>query len=55
MDSDSKKMKRNPEAEESALNVRKAIRFESKGKGGVALARKTGKPLVKKGGKGQRR
>lgn len=54
MESDSKKLKRNPKAEESVLNVRKAIRFESKGRGGVALARKAGaqrKPIVKSGGR----
>ena len=58
MESDSKKLKGNSKAEESVLNVRKAIRFESKGKGGVALARRAGaqrKPSVKSGGKGKRR
>ncbi|KAJ8086956.1 Rhodanese-related sulfurtransferase [Marasmius tenuissimus] len=45
MDSDAKKMRKNPTSEESVLNVRKAVRFASKGEGGVALGRKsTGKP-----------
>lgn len=37
MESDSRKMVSKPEP--SVLNVRKAIRFESKGRGGAALAR----------------
>ncbi|KAF8918282.1 RRS1-domain-containing protein [Mucidula mucida] len=41
MDSDAKKMRRAPEREkgEPVLNVRKAVRFASKGRGGVALGR----------------
>jgi len=39
MESDSKKMRVDPRAEESVLNVRKAVRFASKGKGGAALGR----------------
>ncbi|KAF8897762.1 ribosome biogenesis regulatory protein-domain-containing protein [Infundibulicybe gibba] len=34
MDSDAKKTRREPAAEESMLNVRKAVRFASKGRGG---------------------
>ncbi|KAJ7591528.1 ribosome biogenesis regulatory protein-domain-containing protein [Mycena floridula] len=39
MESDSKKSRREPVAEESVLNVRKAVRFASKGRGGAALGR----------------
>lgn len=39
MDSDRKKMRKEPRAEETELNVRKAVRFASKGKGGLALGR----------------
>ncbi|KAK1223339.1 Rhodanese- sulfurtransferase [Marasmius sp. AFHP31] len=44
MDSDAKKMRKDPTSEENVLNVRKAVRFASKGEGGVALGRRsTGK------------
>ncbi|KAL1732548.1 ribosome biogenesis regulatory protein-domain-containing protein [Schizophyllum commune] len=47
IESDGKKMRREPpSADEGVLNARKAVRFASKGKGGVALARE------KAGGKG---
>ncbi|KAL1743717.1 ribosome biogenesis regulatory protein-domain-containing protein [Schizophyllum fasciatum] len=47
MESDSKKMRRAPpSADEGVLNARKAVRFASKGRGGVALAKE------KAGGKG---
>ena len=36
MDSDHKKMGKEPRVEESELNIRKAVRFASRGKGGVA-------------------
>ena len=39
MESDAKKTRREPVPEESVLNVRKAVRFASKGRGGVALGR----------------
>ncbi|KAJ6502166.1 ribosome biogenesis regulatory protein-domain-containing protein, partial [Mycena sanguinolenta] len=39
MDSDAKKTRREPPPEENVLNVRKAVRFASKGRGGVALGR----------------
>ncbi|KAG7097331.1 hypothetical protein E1B28_004690 [Marasmius oreades] len=51
MESDSKKMRKNPTSEKSVLNVRKAVRFASKGEGGVALGRKTAGEKSKKGGK----
>lgn len=43
MDSDAKKMRRNPAPEDNVLNVRKAVRFASKGRGGVALGRDSAK------------
>lgn len=56
MESETKKMKNDPKAEESVLNVRKAVRFESKGRGGVALAREIGgKKSKSKAVKGKRR
>jgi len=39
MESDGKKMRREPRAEDAELNVRKAVRFASKGRGGLALGR----------------
>ncbi|KAJ7723973.1 ribosome biogenesis regulatory protein-domain-containing protein, partial [Mycena maculata] len=39
MGSDAKKTRREPAPEESVLNVRKAVRFASRGRGGVALGR----------------
>jgi regulator of ribosome biosynthesis len=39
MESDSKKMRKDPQTGDDVLNVRKAVRFASKGKGGVALGR----------------
>jgi regulator of ribosome biosynthesis len=39
MGSDAKKTRREPAPEENVLNVRKAVRFASKGRGGVALGR----------------
>ncbi|KAF9048111.1 RRS1-domain-containing protein [Hymenopellis radicata] len=55
MDSDAKKMRRAPEREkgDAVLNVRKAVRFASKGRGGVALGRDASK--VKGKGKMSRR
>jgi regulator of ribosome biosynthesis len=47
MDSDGKKM-RKPNAEESDLNVRKAVSFASRGRGGVALGRS-----LSRGGRGR--
>ncbi|TFK43810.1 ribosome biogenesis regulatory protein-domain-containing protein [Crucibulum laeve] len=41
MESDSKKTRREPQPEESVLNVRKAVRFASKGRGGIALGRES--------------
>ncbi|KAF9006650.1 ribosome biogenesis regulatory protein-domain-containing protein [Cyathus striatus] len=52
MDSDAKKTRREPK-EEGVLNVRKAVRFASKGKGSFALAGKVG-PKSAKGKKGRR-
>ncbi|KAG6841843.1 hypothetical protein C0991_006250 [Blastosporella zonata] len=39
LESDSKKTRREPQAEESVLNTRKAVRFASKGQGGLAMGR----------------
>ncbi|KAG6868764.1 hypothetical protein C0993_011033 [Termitomyces sp. T159_Od127] len=39
MESDAKKTRREPQEEESVLNTRKAIRFASKGRGGLAMAK----------------
>ncbi|KAL0950220.1 hypothetical protein HGRIS_010209 [Hohenbuehelia grisea] len=54
MDSDSKKMRREPASEENVLNVRKAVRFASKGRGGLALGRDAagGKSRSGRGGRG---
>ncbi|KAF8969338.1 RRS1-domain-containing protein [Flammula alnicola] len=56
MESDKKKMSREPRTEESDLNVRKAVSFASKGRGGVALGRELsrGKGRGGKGGRGGR-
>ncbi|KAK7470321.1 Rhodanese-related sulfurtransferase [Stygiomarasmius scandens] len=52
MESDSKKMRRDgPVPDESVLNVRKAVRFASKGQGGVALGRQAAGGKGKKAGK----
>ncbi|KAF7295480.1 Ribosome biogenesis regulatory protein [Mycena indigotica] len=48
MDSDAKKVRREGPKEEKVLNERKAVRFASKGRGGVALGRETAR------GKGKR-
>ncbi|KAG6891689.1 hypothetical protein C0992_010092 [Termitomyces sp. T32_za158] len=50
MESDAKKTRRDPQAEESVLNTRKAIRFASKGRGGLAMAKEAAA-----GGKGGRK
>ncbi|KAG9218655.1 hypothetical protein PLEOSDRAFT_157417 [Pleurotus ostreatus PC15] len=39
MESDAKKTRREPDAQDSVLNVRKAVRFASKGRGALALAK----------------
>ncbi|KAG6861859.1 hypothetical protein C0995_011156 [Termitomyces sp. Mi166 len=39
MESDARKTRREPQAEESVLNTRKAIRVASKGRGGLAMAK----------------
>ncbi|KAF5359007.1 hypothetical protein D9758_004872 [Tetrapyrgos nigripes] len=52
MESDSKKMRRDgPVPDKSVLNVRKAVRFASKGQGGVALGRQAAAVKGKKGGR----
>lgn len=53
MDSDAKKMKRAPPVtgSEKTLNVRKAIRFASKGQGGVALGRASAGKIKHRKGK----
>jgi len=56
MESDSKKMRR-PQMEEGDLNVRKAINFASRGRGGIALGRslsRGGRGRGGRGGKGRR-
>ena len=58
LDSDAKKVRREPPAEESVLNVRKAVRFASKGRGGLALGREMsgrGKGRARSSGRGGRR
>ncbi|EAU84446.2 hypothetical protein CC1G_01442 [Coprinopsis cinerea okayama7 len=52
MDSDSRKMRRTEKESESVLNVRKAVRHASKGKGSLALAK--GDKKGGKAGKGRR-
>lgn len=54
MESDSKKMRREPRAEESTLNVRKAISHASKGRGGIALGRELSGGGRGRGGRGGR-
>lgn len=62
LDGTSKKSKREHAGgggQDDVLNVRKAVRFASKGKGGVALGREKegrgkGKPMRGRGGKGRR-
>lgn len=39
MESDAKKTRREPDAQDNVLNVRKAVRFASKGRGALALAK----------------
>ena len=51
MESDSKKT-RKPNAEESDLNVRKAVSFASRGRGGVALGRSLSRGGRRRGGAG---
>ncbi|KAJ7074145.1 ribosome biogenesis regulatory protein-domain-containing protein [Mycena amicta] len=53
MDSDAKKARREPPAPEKVLNERKAVRFASKGRGGIALAREAAGGKAKRG-KGKR-
>jgi regulator of ribosome biosynthesis len=56
MESDAKKMRKEPAEGENVLNVRKAVRFASKGAGGAALAKKTLQKMAPKGrGKRERR
>jgi len=59
MDSDAKKMRKEPPVSgEETLNVRKAVRFASKGRGGAALGRASaarGKGRGGRGGRGNRR
>ena len=50
MDSDHKKMGKEPRAEETELNIQKAVRFASRRKGGVAL----GREIASRGGRGSR-
>ncbi|KAJ7256543.1 ribosome biogenesis regulatory protein-domain-containing protein [Mycena haematopus] len=52
MGSDAKKTRREPASEENVLNVRKAVRFASKGRGGVALGRAAAGGRGGRGGRG---
>lgn len=57
MDSDARKMRKSVPAAESDVNVRKAVRFASKGKGSAAFARpgdKKGGGMRKGAGKGRK-
>lgn len=53
LDGTSKKSKRNHsgDGEEPVLNVRKAVRFASKGRGGIALGRESSRGRGGKSGK----
>jgi len=53
MDSDHKKMGKEPRAEETELNIQKAVRFASKRKGGLALGREF-VSRTSRGGRGSR-
>jgi len=53
MNSDHKKMEKEPRAEKTELNVRKAVRFASKGRGGLALGREVAS-RTSRGGRGGR-
>ncbi|KAG5639674.1 hypothetical protein H0H81_005857 [Sphagnurus paluster] len=55
LESDSKKTRREPQAEESVLNTRKAVRFASKGRGGLALGREAAGGRSSRGGRGRGR
>lgn len=50
MNSDQKKMGREPRAEKIELNMRKAVRFARTGKGGLAL----GREVPSRGGRGRK-
>jgi regulator of ribosome biosynthesis len=54
IDSDAKKTRREPQQEESVLNVRKAVRFASKGRGGLALGREAAGGRSSRGSRGGR-
>lgn len=54
MDSDARKMRSEPRKEDSVLNVRKAVRFASKGRGGLALGREVAGGKSRRGGKSGR-
>ena len=53
MDSDHKKMGKEPRAEETELNIRKAVRFASRQKGGLALGREIAS-RTSRGGRGSK-
>ncbi|KAG6845422.1 hypothetical protein H0H87_009329 [Tephrocybe sp. NHM501043] len=55
LESDSKKTRREPREEESVLNTRKAVRFASKGQGGLALGRESTGGGRGRGGRGRGR
>ena len=55
MDSDHRKMGKEPRADETELNIRKAVRFSSRGKAGQALRREVGGKVSKRGRGGRSR
>ena len=55
MDSDHRKMGKEPRADETELNIRKAVRFASRGKAGQALRREVGGKVSKRGRGGRSR
>ena len=52
MDSDHRKMGKEPRADETELNIRKAVRFASRGKAGLDLGREIASRLSR--GRGNR-
>ena len=55
MDSDHRKMGKEPRADETELSIRKAVRFASRGKAGQALRREVGGKVSKRGRGGRSR
>lgn len=55
LDSDAKKTRLEPPSEESVLNIRKAVRFASKGRGALALGREAAGGRSSRGSRGRGR